>query len=270
MKKYLFLLAFFASILLAQEVKNGKTLILAFPSSQEGYILWGEKQFPLVAHPKDEELKIAFIPIDYKSKKGHTTLLHVDGFKQTPLALSIVDGNYAQETLHVESSKAQPSAEQKAKVAQEYQEAMAIYGTITPKRYWSEPFEKPINSHITSVFGNARVFNGTLKSFHSGVDFRAYIGTPIVAVNDGVVVLAKERFYAGNSVIIDHGEGIYSCYYHLSKIDVKVGEKIQKNQKIGLSGDTGRVSGPHLHFAMMVLGVQIDPLDFLTQINTLF
>jgi murein DD-endopeptidase MepM/ murein hydrolase activator NlpD len=125
----------------------------------------------------------------------------------------------------------------------------------------------PMDSKITSDFGNARVFNGSLKSYHSGTDFRAKVGTPVKSVNDGVVVLAKDRFYAGGSVIVDHGEGVYSCYYHMSKYEVKEGDFVKKGQLLGLSGVSGRVTGPHLHFSMRVSGVQVDPLQFINLVN---
>lgn len=111
------------------------------------------------------------------------------------------------------------------------------------------------------------MFNNTLKSYHSGTDFRAAIGTPIKAINDGIVKISKDRFYAGGSVVIDHGAGIYSQYYHLSKMNVKVGDIVKKGDIVGLSGDTGRVSGPHLHFGIMVNNNQVNPLNFIETIN---
>ena len=95
-------------------------------------------------------------------------------------------------------------------------------------------------------------------------------GTKIRAVNDGVVVAASKRYYSGNAVIIDHGEGIYSSYSHLSKIDVKKGQKIKQGEELGLSGATGRVTGPHLHFSIIIDSKKIDPLDFIDKINSLF
>ncbi|HEF3953264.1 TPA: M23 family metallopeptidase, partial [Campylobacter jejuni] len=103
-----------------------------------------------------------------------------------------------------------------------------------------------------------------------GTDFRAATGTPIYAANSGIVKIAKDRYFAGNSVVIDHGFGIYSQYYHLSKIDVKVGQKIKKGELIGLSGASGRVSGPHLHFGILAGGKQVDPLDFVSKFNAIF
>jgi len=128
----------------------------------------------------------------------------------------------------------------------------------------------PLHSKITSAFGNKRLFNGVLKSFHSGTDFRAKTGTPIHTVADGRVVLVKNRFFAGNSVIIDHGQGIYTSYYHLSRFKVRKGEFVKKGQVIGLAGATGRVTGSHLHFTVHINGTLVDPLEFIDTFNELF
>ncbi|MDD3598431.1 M23 family metallopeptidase, partial [Sulfuricurvum sp.] len=120
------------------------------------------------------------------------------------------------------------------------------------------------------AYGSARTYNDTLKSYHGGIDFRALTPTPIQAANDGIVVLAQERYYSGGTIIIDHGEGLYSCYFHLSRFDVKVGDYVTQGQAIALSGASGRITGPHLHFGIMVHGVQTDPLDLMEQIDHLF
>ena len=135
------------------------------------------------------------------------------------------------------------------------------------KAKYGESVLKKLSKTLTSEFGNARVFNQEVKSYHSGTDFRAAIGTPIYASNSGKVVIAKDRFLAGKSVVIDHGEGIFSMYYHCSEIKVKEGTRVKQGELIALSGNTGRVSGPHLHFGILVRGAQVDPIDFIAKIN---
>jgi len=184
-------------------------------------------------------------------------------------SLSIKQGEYPKEFLNVNPSKVTPPSSAKEQIEKEYKEAMKIYSTFTKTRYWSEAFILPTQSTITSHFGNARTFNSTLKSYHSGTDFRAPIGTPIYAINDGIIVLSKERYYAGGSIIIDHGEGIYSVYYHLSRMTLPVGASVKKGDQIGLSGNSGRVTGPHLHFGIMAQGIPIDPLHFIETVNSL-
>lgn len=222
---------------------------------------------PLLPDPKDRAKKYTLIPISYYEKPGQKKVKLSYKQEKKLLSFDVVEGGYKKEVLQVQSSKVKLSSKDKARTAKEYAKAMQIYKTKTPKSYIDTPFIMPLQSKITSEFGKARVYNNTLKGYHSGTDFRAQVGTPIVASNDGVVVLAQKRFYAGGSVIIDHGYGIYTTYYHLSKFLVKEGEKVQKGQKIALSGKSGRVTGPHLHFGVRVFGVQVDPLQFIAVIN---
>ena len=182
--------------------------------------------------------------------------------------VKIVWGDYKKEEIHVQKSKVNPTkSKHKERIAKEYKEAMRVYGTSTPKSYIKTAFILPLESFITSDFGKARVYNGSLKGYHSGTDFRAKIGTPVIAANDGRVALVKNRFYSGGTVILDHGEGIYTCYFHMSRFDVKEGEMVKRGEQLGLSGQSGRVTGPHLHFSARISGVQVDPLQLISLLN---
>ena len=105
------------------------------------------------------------------------------------------------------------------------------------------------------------MFNGELRSYHRGVDLRGAEGTPIKAMADGKVVIAQNMYFAGNTVYLDHGQGVISSYAHMSRLDVKPGEMVKAGQQIGLVGATGRVTGPHLHLGLNILGVAVDPLS---------
>ena len=251
------------------DVINGTTAIVTFDANTTLALKQGEKILPLVNHPTDETKRIAVIPIPYRQTDS-IDLLHVGTSKTQTIRLHVRQGAYLKERLTVESKKVHPPKSVQERIAKEYQEAIAIYQTYSSSRYWADPFVLPMESAITSAFGTARLFNESLKSFHSGTDFRAAVGSNVHAVNDGIVVLAKERYYAGGSVLIDHGEGVYSCYYHLSSMIVNVGQKVRQGEIIGASGQSGRVTGPHLHLAFMVQGVQVDPLDFMEKVNRLF
>ncbi len=269
--RYFTFLIFSLASLLAQEAYNGNTVLFEFSKiPKDAQVFFESKKVPLLTHPLHVKEKFVLIPISYRSFFGdkNVTVLYKNG--STALALHVKKKAYPFETITVAPSKVKPNKKQQERTSREYKEAMKIYHTSTPKRYWKEAFIYPLQAKITSDFGTARMFNGSLKSFHSGTDFRAKTGTPIHATNDGIVVIAKNRYYAGNSVVIDHGEGIYSCYYHLSALHVKLGERVKQGEQIGLSGATGRVSGPHLHYAMMIQGVQVNPLQFHEQINSLF
>jgi murein DD-endopeptidase MepM/ murein hydrolase activator NlpD len=126
---------------------------------------------------------------------------------------------------------------------------------------WTTSFLRPRTSVITSEFGSGRVFNGKVTSRHLGVDFRGAVGEPVRAANRGVVALADNFFLAGNVVYIDHGAGVVTAYFHLSKTLVSVGDTVRRGQVIGLVGATGRVTGPHLHWAARYGAITVNPLD---------
>lgn len=126
---------------------------------------------------------------------------------------------------------------------------------------WTLPFIRPRASGVTSRFGSGRMFNGTLTSRHLGVDFRGAPGEPIRAANRGVVALVDDFFLAGNVVYIDHGGGVVTAYFHMSKALVAAGDTVERGQEIGLVGATGRVTGPHLHWSARYGAVTVNPLD---------
>lgn len=210
------------------------------------------------------------LPIDYYALSGEHNLTWSAPGKKEAIVLTIVEGDYPTETLSVNPAKVTPPPEALDQISAEKEEASLLYATFTPVRYWNKPFILPIESNITSAYGSARTYNGTLKSYHGGTDFRALTPLPVRASNNGIVVLVKERYYSGGTVIIDHGEGLYSCYFHLSRFDVHTGDYVTQGQTIALTGDTGRITGPHLHFGIMLHGIQTDPLDLLKQIEHLF
>ncbi|MDH4944599.1 M23 family metallopeptidase [Sulfurimonas sp. C5] len=257
------------------EVVNGKTALIKL-EKQDGIeykdIALGKKKFPIIHSPVNKKCCFALVPVSYYEKVSSKEL-YINYFdnkkeKSTLLFLNVQKGIYAHEEIHVDPSKVNPkSKEVKQRIEKEYNQAMNIYNTVTPKLYISKPFELPLDSNITSDFGKARVYNGSLNGYHSGTDFRAKTGTAIKASNDGKVVLVSDRFYSGGTVVVDHGYGIYTCYFHMSKFDVKKGQMVQKGELLGLSGQSGRVTGPHLHFAVRVDGVQVDPLQLITLLN---
>ena len=258
----------FLTNIFAYEIINGKTFLLEVDKNSQ--VLRDNKELPLLKHPTKKDSFFVLLPIDYKTKDTAIKLLHVEGEKQGKIVLHVKKGAYKKETLKVNPKKVKPPKSEENRIWKEYLDSKKIYATVTPKRYWEKPFSMPLNSHITSDYGNARIYNGSLKGFHSGTDFRAPTGTTLKAVNDGIIVVASDRYYSGNAIIIDHGEGIYSSYSHLSKITVKVGQLVKQGESLGLSGATGRVTGPHLHFSIIIDSKKIDPLDFIEKINSLF
>ena len=166
--------------------------------------------------------------------------------------------------LSVEGKFTEPTPEQQKQI-QDAQEIKKEYlNRVTPKREWSGQFTAPVNAAISDVFGSQRVFNGKTSSPHLGLDFRVPSGTPIAALNDGTVILARPLYFEGNFVVLDHGQGLLTLYLHLSEFKVQEGDQVKRGQEIGLSGGTGRATGPHLHVAVRWQGTYLDPARLLT------
>lgn len=152
-----------------------------------------------------------------------------------------------------------PSPEDLHQIEQDKETKAEAFKTLTAARGWEGSFAAPVTAEISDVFGAERVFNGSVQSTHFGLDFRVPGGTSVAAVNSGRVILARPMFYEGNFVVIDHGQGLLTLYLHLSSFLVKEGDDVSKGQPIGLSGGTGRATGPHLHLALRWQGVYLDP-----------
>lgn len=268
-KLLLGLCSFLLTHALAYDALRGQAVVMEFDKKTTQGVWKNNHSLALLAHPSKEDRLLVFLAVPYQQKTPIELLYQTPSGTKT-LRINVHQGDYTSEILRVEPSKVSPPKEVLKRIAKEREEALALYTTITPKRFWHQPFTLPLESAITSAYGTARLYNDTLKSYHTGVDLRAPLRTPIYAINDGVVVLAKERYYAGNSIIIDHGEGIYSTYYHLDTLSFRAGEKISKGEILGLSGQSGRVTGPHLHFGIMLHGTPVDPLHFIETLNSLF
>jgi hypothetical protein len=152
-----------------------------------------------------------------------------------------------------------PPPEVTARIAEESALKKEIFSHVGPQSLWTGNFLAPVSGSVTAIFGSSRVVNKTQKTTHQGLDFHAGIGTPVHATNSGTVVLARNLYFEGNCVMIDHGDGLLTFYMHLSEFKVKEGDSVKGGQLLGLSGNTGRVNGPHLHFAVRWQGMYLDP-----------
>ncbi len=165
--------------------------------------------------------------------------------------------------LSVNEAMVNPPPSVQPRIAAETKEQQAIWDAPAPERLWTAPFVRPVPQAANSAFGTRSVFNGQPRGAHGGADFRSPAGTPVKAPNAGRVVLAKDLYFAGNTVIIDHGLGVFSFLCHFSKINVAVGDMVTPGQIVGLVGATGRVTGAHLHWTLRVSGARVDPLALL-------
>jgi murein DD-endopeptidase MepM/ murein hydrolase activator NlpD len=161
--------------------------------------------------------------------------------------------------LSVDQKFTEPTPEQVKEIDESKKIKEDYLNRISPEREWSGKFVAPANAAISDVFGSERIFNGKTSSPHQGLDFRVPTGTPVEAMNDGTVLLARPLYYEGNFIVLDHGQGLLTLYLHLSDFKVKEGDVVRRGQEIGLSGGTGRATGPHLHVAVRWQGTYLDP-----------
>lgn len=180
-------------------------------------------------------------------------------------ALEIEAKEFPTEKLSVESRYVTPPPEVRKRLEREHRRLERIYASRTVLPSPAEPFVRPVPGGPTSVFGTRRLYNGKPRSPHPGLDLQARTGTPVAAAGPGEVVLAEELYYSGNTVILDHGNGLFTLYAHLSKIDVQEGQSVEEGHVIGRSGATGRVTGPHLHWGAKIGDRPFDPTALLDE-----
>ncbi len=176
--------------------------------------------------------------------------------------IRIASHAYATGKLNVPPQFVTPPPKVSKRIAAEAAIKKAAFATRSLRR-WKGPFLPPTDTPQTSPFGTRRTYNGQIRSTHQGVDFRAVIGTPIMAAHAGQVLIAQEMYYEGRFVVVDHGEGLFSLYMHLSAFDVKEGETVTQGQPLARSGSSGRVTGPHLHFGVQWQGLYMEPATLL-------
>jgi murein DD-endopeptidase MepM/ murein hydrolase activator NlpD len=177
------------------------------------------------------------------------------------LSVQVVVGhvNYPSIALKIPEKFTAPDPEILARAEKERELKKPIFDTVSPERQWTTGFTEPVASTASDGFGKQRRFNGVLKSTHQGLDYHAHTGTPVSAIAAGKVLLARELFYEGGCVIIDHGQGLLTIYMHLSEFKVKEGDAVSRGQTIALSGGSGRATGPHLHLGVRWQGIYVDP-----------
>jgi murein DD-endopeptidase MepM/ murein hydrolase activator NlpD len=226
-----------------------------------------ERQFPLFTDEKSLAW-MGLIGIDLETKPGrHTVKLRGTGAGGgTVLAedtFTVTAKTFPTRRLTVDEKFVNPPQQALARIREESARVRAVFDTVTPRRYWSGSFSLPVPGPVISAFGKRSVYNGQPRSPHSGTDFQGAAGTPIRAPNAGKVVLASALYYSGNTVILDHGLGLYSYFGHMSAFSVKEGDQVKPGEVVGKVGATGVVTGPHLHWSVRLAGTRVDPLSLI-------
>jgi murein DD-endopeptidase MepM/ murein hydrolase activator NlpD len=220
----------------------------------------------------------------FPSNGGYTALGGIDldrGPGKMPWQVEVIDatgdrhrasgtvlvrsGKFSVERLTLPKGMVDLDPDTERRADQEAARLRALYASVTPERLWAGKFTRPLPSQGSgSGFGSRRIINGQPRAPHSGVDFSADRGTPVVAANRGRVALIGELFFAGRCVILDHGLGLYTLYFHLDRVDAAEGALVERGAVIGVVGATGRATGPHLHWGAQLGGARIDPRALLS------
>ncbi len=198
--------------------------------------------------------------IDISASPGLCRMHLKVGKHKTMLRLRVLKGRF--ETIHLTlpEEKVSPSPQDMARIKKEAELLSSIW-QIDSERLWEGSFLLPLQNPLSTPFGTKRIINNETVSIHRGLDMKGQEGEGIKAANNGRVVLTEELFFGGNTVILDHGQGIFTVYMHMSRFNVSPGELVSKNDVIGFVGSTGRASGPHLHFGVKVTGINVNPVS---------
>ena len=189
-------------------------------------------------------------------------LMHSGQEDTVRTAIAVEQPGYPSERLRVAPKMAEPDSAGQARIARDIARARSVSrGAHATERLWQGPFLLPRQSRITSSFGTGREYNGRVTSRHLGTDFNGVVGDPVLASNRGRVALVANFYLAGKVIYLDHGEGLISAYFHLSRALVKTGDMVEKGQLIGRVGRSGRVTGPHLHWVTRYGAVTVDPMS---------
>jgi murein DD-endopeptidase MepM/ murein hydrolase activator NlpD len=205
----------------------------------------------------------ALVGIDLDQRPGNARVLVQRGLG-SPCAVdvSVTAGTFAEDRLTVPQRFVELSPEDQARAARETAKLAAVFRARGAERLWQGAFQIPIeDARRSSSFGRRRILNGQPRSPHTGVDLGAASGTPVHAMQRGKVVMDEDLFFSGRTVVLDHGLGVFSLYGHLSESRVQAGRVVDAGVVIGLVGATGRVTAPHLHWAVRIGDARVDGLD---------
>lgn len=271
----------------AEQCGNGVELRLSAPESAQGSLLlaevqsakplsaikgkWNERDVPFWRESErdkpGEEVRRALLGVDLEKPAGKyefAVAMETQSGESLSCraAVEVKEGHFATENLKVAQQFVEPNPEQLAQAEEETKRLREIFERVTPERLWEGKFRVPLDGVKSGTnFGRRRILNGQPGSPHTGVDFPAPTSTPVHAAQKGRVVLAEELFFSGNTVVLDHGLGIYTFYGHLSQIRVKAGDTVEAGTILGNVGATGRVTGPHLHWGVQVERARVNGLD---------
>jgi len=241
----------------------GGIALLALPDYQDGTEVTFDNQAVAIFPHKNIWVAMAGIPLDAKPGNYEFSIKHHTGINTS---VTVKAKKYEEQHLSITNKrKVNPTGEDMKRINKEsIRKAKAK--SLRTESIPNVDFIWPAEGRISSVFGLRRFFNGQERKPHNGLDIAAAVGTPVIATADGTVIDTGDFFFSGNMIYINHGQGIISLYAHMDRIDVKPGDTVKQGQLIGTVGQTGRATGPHLHFAVFANKTLIDPVYMLPKI----
>jgi murein DD-endopeptidase MepM/ murein hydrolase activator NlpD len=259
-----------------EQVRQGGVAVLRIGSAaplQALRVLAGSEEIPVPAPAGSGSLGVLVgidlehlpgpLPIRVEAREGPGRSLSATA------ALRVVEAHFPVQRLTLPRSFVELDAATLARIQQEQAILSRLWETVTPDRLWQGPFRIPLESAAPPTgFGVRRIINGEPRAPHTGADFPAPADAPVLAANAGTVALVAEQFFSGRMVILDHGLGLYTMYFHLQENLVREGQRVALGEAIGRVGSTGRATGPHLHWGARLNGARIDP-DALVTLSSL-
>ena len=202
----------------------------------------------------------ALVGIDLEVRLGPHSVAVESGDRHASVTLQVVRRAFATRRLTVDPAFVNPPPSEVPRIERERAQLGKLWETWTPEKLWSGAFAAPVPEPANSAFGTRSILNGEPRSPHGGADFPSAAGTPIKAPNGGRVVVADTLYFTGNTVVVDHGLGLYSLFAHMTEMNVHTGDLVKTGEVLGTVGSTGRVTGPHLHWAVRLNGARVDPV----------
>lgn len=252
-----------------QPLAQGEVARIMVKGLPDGSKIKGTWQGESLEFFKIDELDyLALVGIDLRLAAGiYHMKIHADTPEDRPQtwrrSLEVITKDYGTQQLTLPENMVTLDADTLKRVKKEGARFSNIWYKRSPRRYWHGSFIRPVPGKLTTPFGLRRILNGEPRSPHSGVDLRAAVGEPVRSANHGRIVLVGDFYFHGKAVVVDHGWGLYTMYFHLSQVNVSEGDLVGKRATIGLAGSTGRATGPHLHWGVRLGGARVDPFALL-------
>jgi murein DD-endopeptidase MepM/ murein hydrolase activator NlpD len=248
----------------AATANPGDVVVLTISGADAGdtvHVRAFERDLP--SFPAANGNRRALVGIDLEVRPGNYTIaVGADGRRATT-TLRVDRRAFATRRLTVDPAFVNPPASELARIEREREQLDRLWKNWTSEKFWQGAFEAPVPEPANSAFGTRSILNGEPRSPHGGADFPSPAGTPIKSPNAGRVVLADALYYTGNTVVVDHGLGLYSLFAHMTEMNVHTGDTVKSGEVLGTVGSSGRVTGPHLHWAVRLNGARVDPVVLL-------